>query len=458
MFENENDRSQYEYHYQYHQQEEAAQQPPVDIMPAKKRNRRGLRITAYVLAGVLLIGGSYWAGTQWQHSVRQKTQETQISQSDRQPVEVQTVSVTGGEKLTYSQVYAQNVESCVSINVSSVGYNYFGQPTQTASSGSGFVITADGYIVTNYHVISGGTGVEVTMNDGVTYTAEIIGSDEEYDIAVLKIQPGEKELRPVVLGSSDTLLVGDDVLAIGNPLGELTFSLSEGIVSCLNREINVDGTPFTMIQTTAAVNSGNSGGPLFNLYGEVVGIVSAKYSTSSSGTTVEGLGFAIPMEDVVELIRDIMENGQVTTKPYMGVYVANASDYPRCGMKAGAYLVEVTEDGPAALAGLQAGDVITMLDQTIISSRDDLTDALGSKSHQAGDVVTVTFVRNGEVQTTSLTLGSTLDKPETEETQETESQQQQQQQQQPYSYGYGSMQDFLERYFGYSQQTPGNQT
>ncbi|MFR6042485.1 MAG: S1C family serine protease, partial [Dysosmobacter welbionis] len=243
----------------------------------------------------------------------------------------------------------------------------------------------------------------------------------------------------------DSLSVGDDVIAIGNPLGELTFSMSEGIVSCLNREINVDGTPFNMIQITAAVNSGNSGGPLFNIYGEVVGIVSAKYSSSSSGASVEGLGFAIPIDDVLSMIKDIMENGQVTTRAYMGVSVANASYYPESGMKSGAYIAEVVEGGPADKAGLQAGDVITMIGTATISSRDDLTSAIGSKSYQAGDTVTVTYVRNGQVQTSELTFGSTT------EMADATSQQSQQQEQQSQSSGYpygGSMEDFFEEFFG----------
>ena len=149
-----------------------------------------------------------------------------------------------------------------------MGYNFFGQPVQSASSGSGFIITKDGYIVTNYHVIGGGENISVTLNDGKSYNAQIIGGDRDYDIAVLKIGSDDAAFRPVTLGTSFSLLVGDDIETIDNPLGQLTFSMTEGIVSCLNREINLDGTPFHIIQISAAVNSGNSGGPLFNTYGE----------------------------------------------------------------------------------------------------------------------------------------------------------------------------------------------
>ena len=366
--------------------------------------------------------------------------ETSIQVSSRPAVELTPVSVDGTTKLTYPEIYNANVDSCVSINVSTTaGYNFFGQVVQSASSGSGFIITADGYIVTNYHVISGGTNVEVTLNDGSVYTAQVIGGDADYDLAVLKIDPGETVLTPVVIGNSENLQVGDEVVAIGNPLGELTFSMSEGIVSCVDREINVEGTPFDMIQITAAVNSGNSGGPLFNIYGEVVGIVSAKYSTSSNGTSVEGLGFAIPINDVLSMIQDIMENGQVTTRPYMGVSVADASLYPETGVSAGAYIAEVVAGGPAEAAGLQVGDVITMINSTLITSSTDLTSAVGSKSYTAGEAVTITFVRDGQVQTTELTFGSTT------EAENTYAQAEQPQQDQDYN---DAMDEFFKEYFG----------
>lgn len=445
---NDNENKSYEYHYSY-SPDYGEPIPTLDNGqgPAPKKKGGWKKAVAVVLCAALLLGGSFGAGWLLKGGAPDEDNkaQTDILVSQRPKAEVNTVSVTGNEKLTYPEIYSANVDSCVSINVSSTGYNYFGQAVQTASSGSGFIITKDGYIVTNYHVISGGTDVEVTLNNGTTYPAQVIGGDEDYDIAVIKVDPGETELQPVVIGSSDSLSVGDDVIAIGNPLGELTFSMSEGIVSCLNREINVDGTPFNMIQITAAVNSGNSGGPLFNIYGEVVGIVSAKYSSSSSGASVEGLGFAIPIDDVLSMIKDIMENGQVTTRAYMGVSVANASYYPESGMKSGAYIAEVVEGGPADKAGLQAGDVITMIGTATISSRDDLTSAIGSKSYQAGDTVTVTYVRNGQVQTSELTFGSTT------EMADATSQQSQQQEQQSQSSGYpygGSMEDFFEEFFG----------
>ena len=446
---NDNDRSTYEYHYNYQGDSEGFQPAQSPMEPEKPRRGKGKRILAGVLCGALLIGGAFgagWAVNSWRSA---QPDQTQVMRSDRQPVEVETVSVTGSERLSFSQLYNANVDSCVSINTSALaGYNFFGQPVQTASSGSGFVLTADGYIATNAHVISGATDVQVTLNNGKTYTAQVVGSDTDYDIAVLKVDPGDTPLKPVVLGSSDELTVGEDVSTIGNPLGELTFSMSRGIVSCLDREINLDGTPFNMIQVDTAINPGNSGGPLFNDHGEVVGIVTAKTSSAGNGTAAEGLGFAIPIDDVMNMLKDIMENGQVTTHAYMGVSVDNASRYPQTGVRSGAYLYEVVEGGPADQAGLQAGDVITMVGTTTITSSTDVTNAVGSKSYKAGDTATITYVRDGQVYTTDLTFGSTMDKPQTTATSSQDGQQQSPDTTTPSdSYPYG-MEEFFRRYFG----------
>ena len=438
MYQNDhNDRSQYEYQYCFREMPSAA---PLEENAPRKRMGAVKRFAAVALSAVLLAG-SFGAGWMLNDGAEEKdeTKTTYLAVSDRPTTEINKVKVNGTEKLSFAEIYAANVDSCVSINVSSVGYNYFGQAVQSASSGSGFIITDDGYIVTNYHVINGATNVSVTLNNGKTYEAQIVGGEEDYDIAVVKVDPGEEKLKSVVIGQSSKLLVGEDVLAIGNPLGELTFSLSEGIVSCLDREINVDGTPFNMIQITAAVNSGNSGGPLFNTYGEVVGIVSAKYSSSSAGTSVEGLGFAIPIDDVLYMIRDIMENGQVTTRPYLGVMAAYDSQSAKSGVNSGVYIESVIEGGPAEKAGLKAGDVITMIGTATITNRDDFS-ALG-KNYRAGDTVTITYVRTGRVRTTELTFGSTVDAPETTE-----------QQQQPVPdgrYGYDDdMEDLFRFFFG----------
>ena len=416
------------------------------IRPKKKRHL-GLKITACVLAGVLLLGGAFGSG----YAVREllKGDQTSIYVSNREPVEVTPVAVDGKTAMTFSELYATNVNSCVSINASATT-NVFGQQAQVmASSGSGFIITTDGYIVTNYHVISGSDTVQVTLYSGKTYDATVVGGDSEYDIAVLKIDADE-ELTPVVIGDSDALNVGDDIAAIGNPLGELTFSMSEGIVSTTNRLINVDGTPFNMIQITAAVNSGNSGGPLFNIYGEVVGIVSAKLSSSSSSeASVEGLGFAIPINDVVNMVYDIMSNGYVTNKPYLAIRAQTFSSSmdPSVPAKSGVYVYSVEEGGAAAKAGLRAGDVIVKIDDTDITAFEDI-EAL-RKSYTAGDTVTVTFYRGSEEMTTELTFDSM---PQSTATGSDSESSQGSTQQNPYGdSGYFNPWDFF-NYFGSSYQ------
>ena len=446
---NENERSNYEYHYSY-RPESGEPIPALTPVEPKKRGR-GKKIVAGVLCGALLIGGSVGAGGMLK-DVTGGRGETQVMVSERELAKVETVSVSGGKVLTFPEIYNANVDSCVSINSSSVatGYNIFGQKIQqeAISSGSGFVLTADGYIATNCHVVSGASSVQVTLNDGTTYDATVVGSDVDYDIAVLKVDPGETMLKPVVIGSSAGVNVGESVCTIGNPLGELTFSLTHGIVSCVDREINLDGTPFNMIQVDTAINPGNSGGPLFNDHGEVVGIVTAKTSSAGNGTAAEGLGFAIPIDDVMNMLKDIMENGQVTTHAYMGVSVDNASRYPQTGVRSGAYLYEVVEGGPADQAGLQAGDVITMVGTTTITSSTDVTNAVGSKSYKAGDTATITYVRDGQVYTTDLTFGSTMDKPQTTATSSQDGQQQSPDTTTPSdSYPYG-MEEFFRRYFG----------
>ena len=331
-------------------------------------------------------------------------QQTTVQISNRPATEVVVQTVDGKNLMSDAEVYAANVNSVVSINVTGTsGYNFFGQPTMTASSGSGFILTKDGYIATNYHVVKNAETVKVTLYNGDEYEARYIGGDSEYDLAVIKVDA--TDLQPVTLGDSDTLNVGDRVLAIGNPLGELTFSQSGGMVSSVNRAINVGGTPFNMIQTDASINSGNSGGPLFNSYGEVVGIVSAKYSSSGSGASVEGLGFAIPINDVFAMIQDIMTNGYITNKPYLGITGGTmteqmAAQY-RYNISTGVFVYSVDDGSAAQKAGLRMGDVIRKVDDNTINSMEDLT--MVKKQYSAGDTSALSIYRGGEELSVELT-------------------------------------------------------
>ena len=385
-------------------QSNGPQQPVQEMKPVKK-NRIGLKVTALALCCALL-GGAVGGGVAW--GVSNSSGGTSVNVSGRTVSQVSLKTVDGKTEMSDAEVYAANVNSVVSINVTGTsGYNFFGQPVQSASSGSGFVLTSDGYIVTNYHVVENAETVKVTMYNGDEYDAQYVGGDEDYDIAVIKIEA--TDLPAVTLGNSENLNVGDHVLAIGNPLGDLTFSMSGGMVSSVNRTINVDGTPFNMIQTDTSINPGNSGGPLLNSYGEVVGIVSAKYSSyGSSGESVEGLGFAIPINDVISMIQDIMTNGYVSNKAYLGATIGTltssmAQQY-RYDISQGAFVYSVEDGSPAAQAGLQLGDVITAIDGTEIASLDDLTAA--KKSYSAGDTSTLTVYRQGETVTLELTWGT----------------------------------------------------
>ena len=383
---------------------EPAAEPVVTDTPVQPKKHHGGvgRVVALILSCAVIsaacgFGGAILA----QNSSR--TGKTTVQQSNRTAATVSVKKVDGQTLMTPSEVYASTVNSVVSINCSAVSTNIFGQQTESASSGSGFIYTADGYIVTNQHVVANASSINVTLYNGDTYPATLVGSDSDYDVAVLKIDA--KDLPAVTLGSSTDVNVGDTVMAIGNPLGELTFSMSQGIVSCVNRAINVEGTPFNMIQVDASINPGNSGGPLMNLYGEVVGIVSAKYS-SYANTTVEGLGFAIPINDVQSIIKDIIENGSVGNKAYMAITAGTMTQQMAAQYKInateGVFVYSVEDGGAGDKAGLKLGDVITKLNDTQITSMEDLSAA--KKGFKAGDTVTLTVLRDGKEITTQLTF------------------------------------------------------
>lgn len=232
-----------------------------------------------------------------------------------------------GKKMTAAQVYAKNVDATVGISTKSTTRNMFGYSTESAASGSGFIVSSNGYVVTNYHVIEGADSITVSTNNGKSYEATVRGYNENYDVAVLKINA--TGLRAVTLGKSSDANVGDEVVTIGNPLGELTFSLTSGAISALNREVTFSqNNTMKLIQTDAAINSGNSGGPLFNLYGEVIGITNAKYSSgsSSSEASIDNIGFAIPIDEVDSTIKKIIKSGTKSSSDSSGNSGSNVPD------------------------------------------------------------------------------------------------------------------------------------
>lgn len=302
--------------------------------------------------------------------------------------------------LTPSQVYAMNIASVVSVSCEVVTNGYFGSSVGV-SSGSGFIISADGYILTNAHVVNKASAIEIQTHGGETYTATLVGADTINDVALLKVEA--TELPFVTLGSSSTLAVGDQVAAIGNALGTLSSTMTVGFVSAKDRVVDTDGSVLNMIQTDAAINSGNSGGPLFNMNGEVVGITTAKFSgTTTSGASIEGIGFAIPIDDIQGILAQLKGQGFVSSA-YLGVIVQDVSAEARYfGLPAGAAIQSVSAGHAAEKAGIQPRDIIIKLGDYDITSTNELLVTL--RKFSVGDTTTITVFRNGREITMDVVL------------------------------------------------------
>jgi serine protease Do len=363
------------------------------------------------------------------------------------PVPVITTATSTGSAVndTAASIYELACQQVVGINTE-ISYNIFGQYSSASVSGSGIILTEDGYILTNYHVVEdadqGDYPITVMMYDETSYDAEIVGYDEDSDLALLKIDA--QGLTPAQLGDSDDLTVGQIVYAVGNPLGELTYTMTSGIVSATDRTITTDeDVAVNMFQIDAAVNSGNSGGPVYNSEGQVIGIVTAKYSS----TGVEGLGFAIPISDAAHIVNQILEYGYVTDKASLGITaVSVTSSIARYyNMVEGAYVNDVNEGSAAENAGLQVGDIITYLDDQEVAGASELTSLV--KQYHAGDEATLTVWRNGETETLTVVFDEKLPEAEEEEdTQDTTTEPQWGGQSGNYS---GSMDDFFRQFFGF---------
>ena len=401
--------------------------------PPKRKKRKGAARFAALGLCCALIGGVAGGGgvLAYNHFAGGSTT---IYQGSAPSVAVNLAQVDGQTVLTPEEIYAANLGAVVGVN-GSVTTNVFGYTVKNAVSGSGFVISANAecsYILTNYHVINDVSDITVFFADGTSYDAALVGGEQENDIAVLRVEQGN--LQTVTLGDSDALNVGQEVYAIGNPLGELTFTFTGGYVSAKDRSVTMsDGTVMNMLQTDTAINNGNSGGPLFNEYGQVIGIVSAKLSSSgsSSEATVEGLGFAIPINDVHDMVVSIMEHGYVTGKPNVGIIMSNVPEAAQqYGVPAGAEVQAILDGSGADKGGLQVGDIITAVNGTEVADTSALQEAV--KDNKAGDTVTFSVYRDGNTVEVPVTLD--------EENQEREAamdelyeqyQEQQQAQQQP---------------------------
>ena len=384
---------------------------PYSTGPMQPRHKKGGagKFIALVLACAIAGGGAGVGGAYLYSKMAVPQNVTTIYEEDRPQVRT-VLNTNNGQPMTPEQLYAANLASCVGITVNTT-QNIWGQTTTSAASGSGFVLSRDGYIATNYHVIesavkNSGVTIQVSFANGDKYDARLVGGEKDNDVAVLKIEAAG--LTPVTLGDSSKLVVGEAVYAIGNPLGELTYSLTDGIVSALDRLIttgeNGDSTTLNVLQTNCAINPGNSGGPLFDSYGNVIGITTAKYTQSSSGVSAEGLGFVLPINDVKAILSDLIAHGYVTGKPYMGVRVDNVSqEAQRYGISAGAVIVSVAEGSCAQKAGLQVNDIIIAIDNTAIDSSSALTAAL-STGYKAGDTATLTVIRNQQERKLTITF------------------------------------------------------
>lgn len=374
--------------------------PPKAKKPKKQRkpiSRGGIAIAlavTMVFSCGLGFGGGYFAN-KVNTSTSGSLNITKTSNSGT----TTTASSTSTANST-SEIVKKTADSVVEISTESVVTGSFAQQYVQQGAGSGVIISQDGYILTNNHVINGANSVKVRLRDGTEYDATIIGSDSDNDIALLKVSA--TGLSPATFGDSNSLAVGDYVVAIGNPLGELGGTVTDGIISALARKVTIEDTQMTLLQTNAQVNPGNSGGGLFNANGELVGIVNAK----QSATEVEGIAFAIPINNVLDILSDLKEYGYVTGKVDLGIdftdITSDETAFYYGVNQTGCYVLSVDSGSNAEKAGVTRGDLVTKVNDTDVSSTSDITAAL--EKAEVGDTVTFTVSRRGTSKTISFVL------------------------------------------------------
>ena len=393
--------------------------PEKPVREPKPKKRGGLKFVGIVsLCLVCAILGGITGGSivSSRFGARISSLEAELKEEETtigaQSSVQEAAPVAAANTLAASAIYDNACKHVVGITTEVNYTNFFGMTSSSAVSGSGFIVSDDGYILTNYHVVEyayqGKTTVDVILHDGTRYDAAIVGVEADNDVAVLKIEASG--LNSAKFGDSDSLRVGDVVYAVGNPLGELEFSMTTGNVSALDRLISTEANSdaINMFQIDAAVNSGNSGGPVYNAKGEVIGIVTAKYSD----TGVEGLGFAIPINDAAKIANDLITKGYVTGKAYLGVSVDTSynSMYSQYyGLPLGAFIQSVEPGSCAEAAGIQAGDIITQVGDMKVESYNDLKQAL--KAFSAGETAEIVVSRADRItrEDQSLTLTVTFD-------------------------------------------------
>ena len=376
--------------------------------PNKKQNIFGSKVIATVGKGALAVlcgfGGAWLYSAQSGNTGKTVVYQTTESGSSK------TTSVSnekGGSGLTVAEAAAKAAPSTVEIQteITQQSYGMFGGTYTTNAAGSGVIISKDGYIVTNNHVIDGAQKITVKTSDGTEYDAKLVGTDAKSDIAVLKVDAND--LTPATLGDSSKISVGDTAIAIGNPLGTLGGTVTDGIISATSRELVVNNESMKLIQTNATINSGNSGGGLFDGNGNLIGIVQSKDSgTSSSGATIEGIGFAIPVNDAMEVAEQLIKNGKVTDRATLGVYLQTLTTQ-QGNYTPGVYVTNVIDGSGAQAAGLKAYDKIVGADGKEVSSYPDLSAIL--KTKKPGDTIDLTIDRDGKQIQVTVTLTGTLE-------------------------------------------------
>lgn len=362
--------------------------------PASKGFVAAMLVAAIILGGGAGFGGSMLASTLNNNS----SSSVNIKQASANSTSTTSNAALSG---TTSEIVKKTADSVVEIATESVVTGGFAQQYVQQGAGSGVIISEDGYIITNYHVIEGAENITVTLRDGTTsYTAKVIGSDEDNDIALLKIDA--TGLSAATMGNSSDLAVGDYVVAIGNPLGQLGGTVTDGIISALARQVTVEGKSMTLLQHNAQISPGNSGGGLFNSNGELIGIVNAK----DSATEVEGIAFAIPINNVLDIIDDLKTYGYVKGKVDLGMELTDITSDDSAfyyGLSnTGCYVLSVTSGSNAEKAGFMRGDMITAVNGTSVSSKSEIETAL--KDSKVGDTVTFTVTRSGKTANLKLTL------------------------------------------------------
>ena len=376
--------------------------------PNKKQNIIGSKVIATVGKGALAVLCGF--GGAWLYSAQSGSTGKTVVYQTTESGSSKTTSVSnekGGSGLTVAEAAAKAAPSTVEIQteITQQSYGMFGGTYTTNAAGSGVIISKDGYIVTNNHVIDGAQKITVKTSDGTEYDAKLVGTDAKSDIAVLKVDAND--LTPATLGDSSKISVGDTAIAIGNPLGTLGGTVTDGIISATSRELVVNNESMKLIQTNATINSGNSGGGLFDGNGNLIGIVQSKDSgTSSSGATIEGIGFAIPVNDAMEVAEQLIKNGKVTDRATLGVYLQTLTTQ-QGNYTPGVYVTNVIDGSGAQAAGLKAYDKIVGADGKEVSSYPDLSAIL--KTKKPGDTVDLTIDRDGNQIQVTVTLTGTLD-------------------------------------------------